>query len=252
MIAAISYPEALFWAVVAVSGLIIGALLGIRHVFGHAGVAVITSFGAGLLLAAATVELAAEVIEESPWTGMAVLLLGAVTFSSANFLLERGNAKNRKRCGACVAQPDEESSPGTGLAIAVGTTLDAIPEALVLGLVLHQSGPDAALIAAIAIGNLPEALSASSGMSLANRPHKWILPLWFGIAAVTVVLTVIGFAIAGSLNHDAAILLQAFSAGALLALVAETMLPEATHDSPRFSGVVAALGFSSLLLIGVL
>jgi zinc transporter, ZIP family len=107
--------------------------------------------------------------------------------------------------------------PNSGLAIAMGTAMDAVPEALVLGLVLHAHGPDAALI-----------------------------------AVATALLTGAGFALAGVLTEDTALLLQAFGAGALLAMVSETLLPEAAHEGPGYSGLVTAIGFAALLLLTVL
>ena len=117
---------------------------------------------------------------------------------------------------------------------------------------LHAHGPDAALIAAITLGNLPEAMSASAGMRAANRSAFWILRLWILIAVATALLTGAGFALAGVLTEDTALLLQAFGAGALLAMVSETLLPEAAHEGPGYSGLVTAIGFAALLLLTVL
>jgi hypothetical protein len=93
---------------------------------------------------------------ERYWTILEQLfMIGAVGFSWANSVLSSVGAEDRKRCGVCVSQPSEASNPGSGNAIALGTAMDAIPEALVLGLTLKTHGPEAALIAAIALGNLP-------------------------------------------------------------------------------------------------
>lgn len=139
--------------------------------------------------------------------------------------------------------------PNSGLAIAMGTAMDAVPEALVLGLVLHTHGPDAALIAAITLGNLPEAMSASAGMRMADRSIGWILRLWGLVAVATTLLTGAGFALAGVLSEGSALLLQAFGAGALLAMISETLLPEAADDGLGYSGLVTAIGFAALLLL---
>jgi ZIP family zinc transporter len=157
------------WGALTTVGIMIGALLGVFARLTHGVIARTTSIGAGLLLAAASVELAAEVIKHSPYLGIAVMLIGALSFSAGNAWLSSRGAHHRKRCGECVTQPSEAEMPNSGMAIAMGTAMDAVPEALVLGLVLHAHGPDAALIVAIALGNLPEALSASSGMREANR-----------------------------------------------------------------------------------
>ena len=240
------------WGALTGSGVLVGAVLGVFARLTHGAIVRIMAVGAGLLLAAATVELAAEVVEVEPYEGMLVLLLGAASFSTGNAWLSRRGAQHRKRCGGCVAQPSEAEMPNSGLAIAMGTAMDAVPEALVLGLVLHAHGPDAALIAAITLGNLPEAMSASAGMRAANRSAFWILRLWILIAVATALLTGAGFALAGVLTEDTALLLQAFGAGALLAMVSETLLPEAAHEGPGYSGLVTAIGFAALLLLTVL
>jgi ZIP family zinc transporter len=130
--------------------------------------------------------------------------------------------------------------------------MDAIPEALVLGLTLKTHGPEAALIAAIALGNLPEAISGSAGMQAAGRSVKWILGVWGAVAVGTVVLTGAGFLVAGSLSPSLTAALQLFGAGALIAMVTETIIPEAVHGRPKFAGTITAVGFAALLLFAVL
>lgn len=245
--------SALFWGGVSVSGIVAGALIGSFTPLAHRTIAATMAVAAGLLLAAATVELAAKALGAvSLPLGIGALLLGAAGFGWANTSLTGHGAGDRKRCGECVAQPTEASNPGSGAAIALGTAMDAIPEALVLGLTLRSHGPDAALIAAIALGNLPEAISSSAGMLRANRAVKWILGVWFGVAVGTVALTGIGYVIAGELTPSLAAALELFGAGALIAMVTETLIPEAVHGRPRYAGTVTAIGFAMLLLLSVL
>ena len=83
---------------------------------------------------------------------------------------------HRKRCGECVEQPKEEEQAGSGLAIAVGTFLDAVPEGLVLGLsVLNQGAPGLGTFTAFFLANIPEALSSSAGMRRAARSARYVL-----------------------------------------------------------------------------
>lgn len=249
-----SLSSPLFWGSISVSGIIVGALIGIFAPLTHRTIAATMAVAAGLLLAAATVELAAKAITltSSLAGGFAALMIGAVGFSWANSVLSSIRAGDRKRCGICVSQPSETSNPGSGNAIALGTAMDAIPEALVLGLTLKTHGPEAALIAAIALGNLPEAISGSAGMQAAGRSVKWILGVWGTVAVGTVVLTGAGFLVAGSLSPSLTAALQLFGAGALIAMVTETIIPEAVHGTPKFAGTVTAVGFAALLLFAVL
>ena len=168
-------------------------------------------------------------------------------FSIANAAL--ATAKDRKRCGECKPQLSEAEAPGSGTSIALGTALDAVPEALVLGVTLRVSGPDVALVVALALSNVPEALSGTAGMRLASRSSTYVLSLWSGIALGTAATTALAFYLLGDLGPDLTAILKAFGAGALIAMAAETMIPEAFHNGPRYSGVLAASGFAALILL---
>lgn len=243
---------ALAWGAVSSVGLVVGAVAGSSYRLSHQKIALAMSAGAGLLLAAASLELAAEAIRiAGPVPAVMSLLLGAAVLSAANALLARFGAAHRKRCGECTQQPSESQQPGSGVAIALGTALDAVPEALVLGLALRQRAVPVELLIAISVGNLPEALSGAAGMRLAGRSYRYTLLLWSAIAMGAAMATAAGYAAFGSLGHSQSWTphLQAFGAGALLVMTAETMIPEAFHNSPRFSGFVAAIGFCVLLLV---
>lgn len=233
-------------------GLIIGSLIGIYSKIKHSSISQIMSLGAGMLMSAAIVELVVDIFHAKPLLVSLSLLFGSISFSLGNYILSKFKASNRKRCGECVSQPSEEESPNSGLAIAIGTIMDAIPESLVLGLVLKAQGLSLPLIAAITIGNAPEALSSSSGMKLANRPVKWILSLWIGLAVVSGLLTLLGYKLHESLDENFVAATQAFGAGAILSMISEVLLPEASHDAPPFGGLIVSIGFLGILIFGIL
>jgi ZIP family zinc transporter len=241
---------ALAWGTLSSVGLVVGAVVGAFSRLSHHAIALTMSVGAGLLIAAASLELATEAIRVAgPLPTISSLLLGAAIMSAANVLLAHLGAANRKRCGECTQQPSEAQQPGSGFAIALGTAMDSAPEALVLGLTLRQGALPLELLIAIAVGNLPEGLSGAAGMRSAGRSYRYILLLWSTIAMGAAVATAAGYVAFGYLGQSWAPYLQAFGAGALLAMTAETMIPEAFHNSPRFSGFLAAIGFCVVLLI---
>jgi ZIP family zinc transporter len=184
-----------------------------------------------------------------PMAAALSLLLGAAAFSASNALLDRFGAAHRKRCGECVQQPAESQQPGSGVAIALGNALDAAPEAMVLGVALRDPVVPIALTIAFSLSNLPVALSSTAGMRTAGRSYAYIFLLWISIAVGVAVAIAAGYMGFGSLSEAWPPRLQAFGAGALLAMTAETMIPEAFHSSPRFSGLLAAFGFGILLLV---
>ena len=241
---------ALAWGAASSVGLLVGATAGLFSRMRHHAMAMSMSVGAGLLLAGVSLKVAADAIQVAgPAAAALSLLVGAAVFSATNALLARFGAAHRTRCGECVQQPSESQRPGSGAAIALGNALDAVPEALVLGIALQAHAVPLALVFALSVGNFPVALSSTVGMRAAGRSYTYILLLWSAIAIGTAVAIAAGYVWFGSLGDAWPPRLQAFGAGALLAMTAETMIPEAFHDSPRFSGLLAAFGFGLLLLV---
>jgi ZIP family zinc transporter len=241
---------ALAWGAVSFAGLLVGAIAGSFSRPPHHAIAMAMSVGAGLLLAGVSLKVAADAIQiAGPMAAALSLLLGAAAFSGSNALLARFGATHRKRCGECIQQPVESQQPGSGVAIALGSALDALPQAMVLGIALRDRVLPLALVFAFSVGNLPEALSSTAGMRLAGRSYAYIFVLWSAIAIGAAVAIAAGYVGFGALSEAWPPRLQAFGAGALLAMTAEAMIPEAFHNSPRFSGLLAAFGFGLLLLL---
>ena len=242
------------WGFVGASGVLGGTILALITRLPHRAIAAIMSFSAGLLLSAASfsARIASEALIVSGVVFTAAgIIAGAAIFSIANAALT--TAKDRKRCGECKPQPTEAEVPGSGTSIALGTALDAVPKALVLGVTLRVSGPDVALVvAALALSNVSEALSATTGMRLASRSATYVLSLWIGIALGTAAVTAFEFHLLNNLGPDLNAMLKSFGAGALVAMAAETIMPEAFHNGPRYSGVLAASGFAAIVLLSEL
>jgi ZIP family zinc transporter len=241
---------ALALGAVSFAGLLVGAVAGVVSRVPHHAMAMAMSVGAGLLLAGVSLKVAADAIRlAGPMAAALSLLLGAATFSAVNAVLARFGAARRKRCGDCVPQPTESQRPGSGAAIALGNALDAAPEAMVLGIALRDPVVPLTLAIAFSVGNLPAALSSTAGMRAAGRSYRYIFLLWGAIAIGASIAIAAGYAGFGSLSQAWRPRLHAFGAGALLAMTAETTIPEAFHNSPRFSGVLVAFGFGLLLLV---
>jgi zinc transporter, ZIP family len=145
-------------------GLLVGAIVGSFSRMRHHAIAMAMSVGAGLLLAGASLKLAADAIRiAGPVAAALSLLLGAALFSGSNALLARFGAAHRKRCGECIQQPAESQQPGSGAAIALGNAFDAVPEAMVLGIALWDPVVPIALVIAFSVGNFPRGLIEHGG-----------------------------------------------------------------------------------------
>ena len=183
----------------------------------------------------------------------AVLLCGALLFSSLNLWLARAAAQDRKQCGEDLPQAIEGDEPGSGKAIAIGTTIDALPEGLILGRdVAHSAASTIPVVAGFFLANVPESLSSSAGMHLAGRSMRYIFSVWVAASVVTPVAAVLGSVFFAAASPTMAGILDALSGGILLAMAVETMIPEAFDKAPLFSGTVAVLGFATIAAVAAL
>lgn len=233
------------------SGLIAGAVAALSIRMRHRTVAAVTAIGVGLLIGAASLHLVSSAMRAVPPSTVALGALGgAALFSLSSLALRRWGAEKRKRCGECVAQPNERDTPGSGLAIAFGSMLDAVPEALIIGAAAAGGGkafPPMALIAAFALGNFAEGLSGTAGMREAGRSRLYVLLLWGAITFITAAAAMLGFMLFTGESVERG-WLESVAAGALMALVVETMAPEAVAGRPGFTGLLATAGFLGVLL----
>jgi len=220
--------SALGWGALAASSLVIGALLGMARRWPDRIVGIVLAFGAGALISAVSFELAQDAVRIGGQAAAAIgLALGALTY----FVLDRWV---ELRFG---------SRGGTGLAL--GAFLDGIPEQLVLGIgIATGEGVSVGLLVAIFISNLPESIGSSSDMRAVGRSERQILRLWIVVAVVCTVATVVGWAFADSTPDALKGGSNGFAAGALLVMLIDSMIPEASGKAGRVAGLVTVLGFA--------
>lgn len=203
----------------------------------------IMAFGAGVLISALAFELVDEAVQSGGLPATAGgFLAGAAAYVGANILLARFGARHRKRSGSL--QPTESDQPGSGGALAVGALLDGIPESVVLGLgLVTASAVSPAMLAAVFISNVPEGLSSTAGMKGAGRSARYVFGVWGGIAVICGLSSMIGFVTLQGAPEELIAFITAIAAGAILAMLADTMIPEAFEESHLFTGLIAAVGF---------
>jgi zinc transporter, ZIP family len=237
-----TWLQAGVWGWVAGSALLLGALLGWFLKLPTRLVAIVMAFGSGVLISALSFDLMEEAAAHGGVRSAAVgFLAGAAAFTGANLLLARRGARHRKRSGKQVSESDHE---GSGLAIAVGALLDGIPESVVIGTTLLAGrGVSAVAVVAVFLSNLPEGLSSATGMKKAGRPLRYVLLVWGAIAFVSGVAALIGYSAFGNVGPGGVAIVTATAAGAILAMLADTMIPEAFEDAHALAGLVTVLGF---------
>ena len=239
--------EAFLWGAVGASALLIGAVVAYVASPSRRLIAIVMALGAGLLIGSVAFELIDEALKiaEVGRVGL-FMLIGAATFTLGNWYLDHRGAGDRKDSGGA----QEGGSP---LAIVFGSILDGIPESFVLGLTVLEGGVSVGLLMGVLLSNLPEGMSSSAGMRKADWPRGRVFGMWLAIMVVAGVSAALGHELLGdpSSGHSGAFA-QGFAAGALLAMVADTMLPEAYEVEKGFTGSLVAVGFAISLILSSL
>jgi ZIP family zinc transporter len=216
---------AIGWGALAASSLVIGALVGLARPWPRQLVGLVLGFGAGALISAVSFELAEEGVNIAGGLPVAVgLAVGAMTYFVA---------------------AGRVASMGGGAALALGAFLDGIPEQMVLGIGLAGGEPvSAGLLAAIFVSNLPEAIGGATDMRRQMHGARQVMRTWVGIASLCALASVAGYALADVTGGDFRGGINGFAAGALLVMLVDSMIPEATEQAGRTTGLVTTLGFA--------
>jgi zinc transporter, ZIP family len=238
--------EAFLWGALGASALLIGALAAYVTTPSKNFIAVVMALGAGLLIGSVAFELIDEALKTADVGKVGLFtLLGAATFTIGDWLLDRRGGGDRKDSGGAQAS-------GSPLAIVFGSVLDGIPESFVLGLTVLQGGVSVALLIGVVLSNLPEGLSSSSGLRIAGWSVARVSRLWLVVILVSAVSAVLGYVLLDPASGHTGALVQGFAAGALLAMITDTMLPE-SYDVERVrTGSLVAIGFAVSLMLSAI
>ncbi len=239
------------WGLLGGSALLIGAAIAWRIPLSQRVVAGVMAMGAGILISAVAFDLVDEAIGiggiASTATGVAA---GAAIFTLGNVLLTRRGAAHRKRSGSHPQERQQPADAGNGLALALGALLDGIPESIVVGISLIGGGEvSASVVLAIFLSNIPEGLSSAAGMKRAGHSAAFVFGLWGAIALASGIAALAGYTLLSDASPAATAFITAIAAGGILAMLVDTMIPEATETDHAASGLLATAGFLVALLL---
>jgi len=240
--------ESFLWGIVAGSSLVLGGLLALRFPIGRRTLGLIIAFGAGVLISAVAFELVHEAFETSAGDGGVALGLfaGSAVFFLGDTLIDRLGGSGRKSSSGGQAA-------GSALAIVLGIVLDGIPESLVLGLTVLEAGAvSVAFLVAVFLSNLPEAIAATTGLAQAGWARSRILGLWIIVMIVSGLAALAGYALLDTASPRTIAFVLSFAGGAILTMLADTMMPEGFEHGGKMVGLFTTFGFALAFLISAL
>jgi len=231
--------NAFLWGLLATSSLIIGGMIASRLSIGKKTLGCIMAFGAGTLISAISYELIFESVKLGKGTGFPAfgLFAGALTFFFSDKLIAKFGGHDPM---------DTDASRHSSLIIpmVLAIILDGIPESIVIGLgIFEGGGVSMAMLVAVFLSNLPEAIAGTSGMKAAGWSRFRIQSLWLLIAVVCALASVAGFSLFSGVSVEWLSFINAFAGGAILLMIANSMIPEAYEHGGKLAGIFTVLGF---------
>jgi ZIP family zinc transporter len=231
--------EAAVWGLITSGSLLVGAGLSFAFRPGRRLVGLTMAFGSGALISAVAYDLVLDAFDERVvWPALG-LAAGALAFFVGDVLIDRlgGERRSMGHEGA--------GDSGNPLAIVLGAVLDGLPESAIIGATLVEGGAvSAAFIAAVFISNLPESVGATTGLVAEGWRRGRILLQWSAVVAASTLTAALGWLVFDAMESLDASFLLAFAAGALLVMLADTLMPEAFALGGRAAGLATTLGFA--------
>jgi len=235
-VATVTALTAALWGALSASSLLIGAALAMWLRPSDRVIGLVMSFGSGTLISAIAYELIPQAIK-GDFPVVLGLAAGALTFFLADWIIDRHGGEHRKSIAT-------KQKANAGLAIFLGTLLDGIPESIVLGMSLALGGEvGVAFLIAVFISNLPESMASTTSMEDFGISRRTIEVMWLTLLVASALAAVLGYLLITRLPGAEGAGVEAFAAGAMLTMLADSMMPEAFEHGGKAVGLVTVCGF---------
>lgn len=238
--------QAILYGSVSGLALVIGAVAGLFINFRQKVIAGFMAFGSGVLICALTFGLMEEAFKHGGFDAVIIgFISGGVLFILGDYALHYYGGRRHKR--RQFLSPGKSSD---GAAITLGTVFDGIPESVGLGVALFAGqGTGLLLLAGIILSNFPEGISSISGLIKEGFSKQRILLIWSSVALIVAATTVLSYLFLREIDPNILGVLESFAAGAILAMLADTMMPEAYEEGGFLIGLATVLGFLLAFII---
>lgn len=235
----------MLWGLLGGSSLVVGGVLALVTRWSPRLIALVMAFGSGVLISAVAFDLVAEAWPESgALLAAGAVAAGALAFFGCDLAISSTGVPRRRRASANHAS-------AAAMVIVAGAALDGIPESAAIGATLTGAGGiSVTFVAAVFLSNIPESLSSSAGLREAGRSPAAITGLWLVIAVVSAVAAGLGYLLVQHSPHEVVGAIKGFAAGAVLTMVASTMLPEAHERGGPVTALVTTAGFLAAVALG--
>lgn len=232
--------QAIFYGAVSGLALLVGAFTGIVFKLKRKTISIFMAFGAGVLICALTIGLMENAFIHGGFDAVIIgFLMGGIIYIVGDYIIHYLGGRKHK-----IHQHSHLDSSVSGPAITLGAILDGIPESIALGIAIYWGNTLGILmLAAIALSNFPEGLGSISGLSKLGYKKWQMILLWLVVAAVAFVTVILSYTFFHNLDLNTIGILESFAAGAILAMLASTMMPDAYEDGGYSIGLVTVFGF---------
>jgi ZIP family zinc transporter len=246
--------EAAWWGFVGGASLLIGALIGLFLPVPVRVVGLVMGFGVGVLISAVAFELTGAAYDRAGSVPVVLgLSAGALTFYSGDWLLDHAGGGNRKDPTGTDDDTSTAAGSSASTALVLGALLDGIPESAAIGVSLVGGGSvGLAVVIAVFLSNIPESLSASAGMKRDGRTVGYVLRLWTLVVLASTIAAALGYGLLGGAGETTLAFTETFAAGAVLTMLADTMVPEAVDHAGPAVGLACVTGFTCSFLLSMI
>ena len=237
---------AIIYSILAGFSLILGVIIGTVFKIRQRVIAAIMAFGSGVLICALTFGLMEEAFRHGGFDAIVIgFLMGGIVFIVGDFLVHRLGGRNYKK-----SKHFRSLRETNGRAIVLGASLDGIPESIALGLsLLEKNGIGLLMLAAIFLSNLPESISSVDDLKREGFSTKRIYLMWSVVGIISIAAAILSYVFLKNINLNVRGIIESFASGAILAMLADSMMPEAYKEGGYLIGFLTMLGFLTAFIL---